>query len=54
MWCTLSNGNNTYKQAKKSRDVAAKMMAASYTGAGFIGGFKRELTVVSDFNIPDR
>jgi hypothetical protein len=52
MWCSLSHGSRRYKQAKKSSDVAAKKIAASYTGAGFTGGLIGELTVVSDMSIP--
>jgi hypothetical protein len=52
MWCSLSNGSNRYKQAKNSSDVDAKMMAASYRGAGLTGGLTRKLTVFSDIPIP--
>ena len=53
MWCSLSSGSNRYKQAKNSSDVDAKMMAASYMGAGLTGGFTRKLTVLSDIRIQD-
>jgi hypothetical protein len=52
MWCSLSSGSNRYKQAKNSSDVEAKMMAASYRGAGLTGGFTRKLTVLPDIRIP--
>src|ERR1700757_2056164 len=52
MLCSLSNGSNRYKHTKNSSDVDAKMMAASYRGAGLTGGLTRNLTVLSDIRIP--